>query len=429
MKALEKAAKDREDTGAEHAPAAQGGGAAPGHSELALEPITAERAAAPVMNAREPAPASPAPAPSPRKPPGTAPVAPTAAAAPAQAATVLRAGQRPPAGGGIGAYMRDHPLIMIGAFTALLLAGYGGYIYMQLTNPGVFTKQPPRAAQPPPPPPVAQTPTTEGGVSPATPIETTSLLPSLQDAAEKGKPATPGAATAAATPAAAPGPAGAAPAAVPAPVEPALATPRDTIVVTAGDAVPVINPLLTEAYTALAAGNLESSQRLYNQLLRSDPSNIDALLGLAAIAAQQGDTGMATRYYQKILELDPRNSLAQAGLIGMFGRADPMSAETRLRQLIARDPSPYLYFTLGNVHADRSLWAQAQQAYFQAYHLQPDNPDYAYNLAVALEHIGQPKPALDYYRRAVQFAAAKGRANFGIAAAQERIKKLEKTAQ
>ena len=436
MKALEKAAKDREDTGAEQAPAAQAGGATPGHSELTLEPITAERAAAPLTNAREPALAPPAPASSPRKPPGTAPVAPTAAAAPAQAAqaaTVLRAGQRPPARGGVGTYVRDHPLIMIAAFTALLLAGYGGYIYLQLTNPGVFTKQPPRTAQPAPPP-VTQAPAIEGGINPAAPIETASLLPTLQDAAEKGKPAAAGGATAAATPApattpaAAPGPAGAAAAAVPAPVETAPATPRDTIVVTASDAAPVINPLLTEAYTALAAGNLESSQRLYNQLLRSEPNNIDALLGLAAIATQQGDTSAATRQYQKILELDPRNSLAQAGLIGMFGRADPMSAETRLKQLIARDPSAYLYFTLGNVHADRSLWAQAQQAYFQAHHLQPDNPDYAYNLAVALEHIGQPKPALDYYRRAVQFAAAKGRANFGIAAAQERIKKLEKIA-
>ena len=66
---------------------------------------------------------------------------------------------------------------------------------------------------------------------------------------------------------------------------------------------------------------------------------------------------------------------------------------------------------------------------FRRYHLQPDNPDYAYNLAVALEHIGQPKPALDFYRARVQLAAAKGRANFSTAAAQERISKLEKVVQ
>jgi len=63
-------------------------------------------------------------------------------------------------------------------------------------------------------------------------------------------------------------------------------------------------------------------------------------------------------------------------------------------------------------------------SYFQAHHLEPTNPDYAYNLAVALEHVSQPKLALDFYRRAVQLAAAKGRSNFAPLQAQERIGKL-----
>ena len=132
----------------------------------------------------------------------------------------------------------------------------------------------------------------------------------------------------------------------------------------------------------------------------------------------------------KVLELDPRNALAQAGLIGMLGRADPQAAETRVKQLITRDPVPRICISrLATLMSIRARWPDAQQAFFQAHHLQPDNPDYAYNLAVALEHIGQPKSALDFYRRAVQLAAAKGRANFSPAAAQERVTKLEKVVQ
>jgi tetratricopeptide (TPR) repeat protein len=98
--------------------------------------------------------------------------------------------------------------------------------------------------------------------------------------------------------------------------------------------------------------------------------------------------------------------------------------------LIGRDPSSaFLYFTLGNTYIDQARWPDAQQAFFQAHHLQPDNPDYAYNLAVALEHIGQSKAALEYYRRAVLLAAAKGRSNFSPAAAQARVSKLEKVVQ
>jgi Flp pilus assembly protein TadD len=206
--------------------------------------------------------------------------------------------------------------------------------------------------------------------------------------------------------------------------------PHDTIKVTAASVTPAVNPALAEAYSSLNNGNLESSQRLYSQLAKTDPGNVDVLIGLAAIAMRQGDRDLATKHYLKVLDVDPRNSVAQAGLIGIMGRADPFSSETRVKQLIARDPSAaYLHFTLGNTYVDQNRWPDAQQSFFQAQHLQPDNPDYAYNLAVALEHIGQSKPALDFYRRAVQLAAAKGRANFSTDAAQERVGKLEKIVQ
>jgi tetratricopeptide (TPR) repeat protein len=199
--------------------------------------------------------------------------------------------------------------------------------------------------------------------------------------------------------------------------------------VTRGGAAPTLSPVLAEAYQALESGNLESSQRLYNRILQGEPNNVDALLGSASISAQKGESDAAARNYLKVLQVDPGNALAQAGMIGMIGRADPLAAETRVKQLIAREPSAYLYFTLGNVYVDQNRWPDAQQAYFQAHQLQPDNPDYAYNLAVGLEHVGQPKLALNYYRRATQLAAAKGRANFSTGAALERIGQLERVGE
>jgi tetratricopeptide (TPR) repeat protein len=255
-------------------------------------------------------------------------------------------------------------------------------------------------------------------------VPLTSLLPPAEPALIREKLA----ATTSAVAATAPAPAVPAPRATPAVAAPAA--PRETIKITTGTTTPAINPVLSEAYSALSAGNLDTSQKLYSQLLKSDARNVDALLGLAAIASQQGDRDTSTRHYIKVIELDPRNSLAQAGLIGIVGSADPQSAETRVKQLIARDPSSaFLFFTLGNTYVDQQRWPDAQQAFFQAHHLQPDNPDYAYNLAVALEHIGQTKSALDFYRRAVLLAAAKGHANFNAAAAQDRVNKLDKVVQ
>jgi tetratricopeptide (TPR) repeat protein len=201
-------------------------------------------------------------------------------------------------------------------------------------------------------------------------------------------------------------------------------TPANRITISHGAADATLNPFLVEAYDALQAGDVDTAQRLYTQLTGSEPRNVDAWLGLAAVASQQGKTEDATRHYFRILELDPRHALAQSGLIGLLGRGDPLGAETRLKQLIARDPSAFLFFTLGNLYADQSLWAQAQQAYFQAHHLEPGNPDHAYNLAVALEHLEQSRLALDFYRKAVGLVAIHGHANFNAARARERISRL-----
>ena len=423
MKALEKAAKDREDADPRRETAAPAGAAtAPGagaaNFEFTLEPLAPQQPSAPAAKSRDPSP-------SPGKPAGAARATPAATSRESMlAATVISASERD-TGGGLGsavAYLREHPLLVIGTLAALFMISLGGYVSLQMASPSPVVKQPPPIAPiVPSPAPAASSGTLSAGQPP---IPLTSLLPPLREGAPGEKPAPLPAA-------AAPKPAAGATVSPPLAPEPAPAPTavRDTIKVTSGGPTPSVNPLLAEAYAAFNSGNLEAAPRLYNQLLRSEPNNVDALLGLAAIATQQGDSEQASQHYLKVLEAEPRNALAQAGLIGMLGRADPLAAETRLKQLIAREPSAYLYFTLGNVYADQNRWPDAQQAYFQAHHLQSGNPDYAYNLAVGLEHVGQPKLAFEYYRRALQLVGTKGRANFSTAAVEERIGKLEKIVQ
>ena len=54
------------------------------------------------------------------------------------------------------------------------------------------------------------------------------------------------------------------------------------------------------------------------------------------------------------------------------------------------------------MYADQGNWPAAQTAYFQAHHLARANPDYAFNLAVSLEHLSQPKLALNFYQQALE---------------------------
>lgn len=189
-----------------------------------------------------------------------------------------------------------------------------------------------------------------------------------------------------------------------------------------------VNPILSGAYQSFISGNLEMAQQQYQKFLRQEPHSRDALLGLAAIAAKQQQLGQAGAYYNKLLELDPADPDAIAGLTGVQGQADPVQSESRLKKMLLQNPQAgALYFTLGNLYSQQSRWADAQQAYFRAYSCTPGNADYAFNLAISLEHLNQGKLALDYYQRALALSQS-GPANFDKISVQNRAKELQQSA-
>jgi len=184
------------------------------------------------------------------------------------------------------------------------------------------------------------------------------------------------------------------------------------------------SPTLRAAYDAMQARDYDTAARLYDQVARDDARNVDALLGVAAIAANRGDFDRARNQYLAVLRIEPAHALAQAALLALFGRADYATAELRLKELAGREPSAFVYQALATLYAEQGLWPQAQHAYFQAYRLDPRDPDHAYNLAVGLEHVGQHTLAATYYRRAVELARVHPTGAFDAALAASRAAQL-----
>jgi len=96
--------------------------------------------------------------------------------------------------------------------------------------------------------------------------------------------------------------------------------------------------------------------------------------------------------------------------------------------LLRQQPqAAHLHFALGNLYAAQQRWPLAQQQYFEAFRLSPDNPDYAFNLAVALDRLGEEREALAFYRKALDLNH-RGLARFDSLAARARIQALEQGA-
>lgn len=190
---------------------------------------------------------------------------------------------------------------------------------------------------------------------------------------------------------------------------------------------PTGDPLVLRAWGNLQAGKLDAAFRDYEQTLRNDPKNVDALMGLAVIAQREGRPADAERFFQLALEADPKNAAAQAAVIGNNAPSDPSTAESRLKTALADQPdSPSLNFALGNLYARQQRWPEAQQAYFNAVAGDGDNPDYLFNLAVSLDQLRQAKPATQYYQKALE-AAAKRPAAFDRERASRRLGQLTAT--
>jgi tetratricopeptide (TPR) repeat protein len=198
------------------------------------------------------------------------------------------------------------------------------------------------------------------------------------------------------------------------------AAPTASIRITRGTQPDRVSVDLQTAYQDFQAGRLAQAETNYRQALTRDAHNRDARMGLAAIAVRSGLLDSARAQYQAVLQRNPKDLAAHAALADL-DQDHNTNTESQLKSLLAEQPqSAQLHFALANIYAEQRRWPYAQQAYFEAQRLAPEHPDYAFNLAVSLEHLGQSRTALEYYRRAIQLAGQQ-HAQFDLRAAQQRV--------
>ena len=299
----------------------------------------------------------------------------------------------------IGGYTLPNRNLLYALGGTILLLAAGAVYLWSLDSASNTTPLRPAGARPAAPPtqiapPVAQpaAPDNSAVAPPAYPAAQSALVPGITG---------PGASVIREPRPIATAPVANAPAGVPAHPDNSPARPNNPPIQVEQQKPEPVDPLLMDAYLAYRGGKLDEARQLYQALFEKGARNPDVLLGLAAIAQQQGENQAAAQYFGRVLALDPRNAAANAGMAALS--ADDDYSESRLKILLREQgKSTALHFALGNLYAGQSRWSEAQQAYFNAYLLESGNAEFAFNLAVSLDHLGQKKLAAQHYRRAMQ---------------------------
>ena len=189
------------------------------------------------------------------------------------------------------------------------------------------------------------------------------------------------------------------------------------------------NNLLQRAQQNYYKGAYADAEFIYRQIIRSSPTNRNALRGLAMIAVATGRYQLAAATYLDILNFYPNDPVAISELTNLRGsnKESFYEVEKVLKNLIGKSPEidDRVYFSLGNLYSEAGRFNHAQKAYFEALSRRTDNPDYAYNLAVVLDYLNKPSLAVRYYQQALSLSEGVAVFGFNVSEVKSRISQLQ----
>lgn len=165
---------------------------------------------------------------------------------------------------------------------------------------------------------------------------------------------------------------------------------------------------LNRAYSALMGGDTTQAIETYKNILSADPSNEDALFGLASTYHRAGDLERARPYYGQLLKVNPNHREGLNNFLALMSDESPQEALAELDRLEQRNPdfSP-IPAQQGIILGKLGYMDQAHEKMLRAIDLAPENMTYKYNLAIMLDKHGEYADAAALYRLLID-ASLKG---------------------
>ena len=143
------------------------------------------------------------------------------------------------------------------------------------------------------------------------------------------------------------------------------------------------NLMLTRAQSAVISRDFPTAARLYKQLLKDDPSNVDYLKELGSIYVKNGEDAKAIPYYEQIITFYPHYIDAMTSLGAIYRRLKRYeeSIEILERAVDEGRQSADVNYNLGFTYREMGNWDDAIEAFSSVVNENPSD-------VLAYNHLG-----------------------------------------
>lgn len=160
---------------------------------------------------------------------------------------------------------------------------------------------------------------------------------------------------------------------------------------------------LDKAYTALIGGQSEIAIGIYKRVLDNNPTNKNALFGLATAYHRAGQIDLARPIYARLLAVDPGNSDGLNNFLVLLADEAPEEALVELQKLADRNPQySALPAQIAVIYQKLGMYDKAGDYMLRAMAMAPENITYRYNFAIMLDKQKKYDEAAKLYRQIVQ---------------------------
>ena len=163
---------------------------------------------------------------------------------------------------------------------------------------------------------------------------------------------------------------------------------------------------LASARRALHEGRASSALQFFNELRADFPNDTRVLMGRAVALQRIGQHAEALQAYEEVLRADPKNLDALTNMLGLLKTQNPAMAIEKLQAL--RSVYPYsadITTQLAISYGDGGDLNEALRYITLAEALKPDSGYVLYNKAIIYDRLGRRTEAGDMYRQLIRSSA------------------------